>query len=108
MPFDIFASQTSADILKFELDIAWAIKAGVDPVALFAKHKGRFPLWHVKDLNPANKQPARVGTGKVEFKHIFTNSQLSGVEHTFIEQDNAKSIDDPAASVKWLKENIYV
>lgn len=106
--YEYVLGQTNKNEVFMEVDLAWATAAGMDPVDMFKQFPGRFPLWHVKDLDGATKQPARVGTGKVEFKHIFTNSQLSGVQHTFIEQDNAKSIEDPAASVKWLKENIYI
>ena len=44
IPYDVLLSQVSADILKMELDLAWATKAGMDPVKLFKKHPGRFPL----------------------------------------------------------------
>jgi sugar phosphate isomerase/epimerase len=50
-PYNIFLSQTNADEVKMELDLAWAIKGGSDPVELFKQNPGRFPLWHVKDLD---------------------------------------------------------
>jgi sugar phosphate isomerase/epimerase len=46
-------SETDPMLVKMELDLAWAIKAGKDPVAMFKQHPGRFPLWHVKDLDAA-------------------------------------------------------
>ena len=105
--FDYVLANTSKEKVFMELDLAWATAAGQDPVALFKKYPGRFPLWHVKDLDKNTGRPCPVGSGKVDFKHIFTNSQLSGVEHAFIEQDGAKTIEDPASSVQWLKNNIY-
>ena len=105
--FDYVLTNTDKNKVFMELDLAWATAAGQDPVALFAKYPGRFPLWHVKDLDKTTGRPCPVGKGKVDFKNIFSNSKLSGVKHTFIEQDGAKTIDDPASSVKWLKENIY-
>ncbi len=33
------------------MDIYWIKKAGQDPIALFKKHPGRYPLWHVKDMD---------------------------------------------------------
>ncbi len=47
-PFDMMASQISADLLKFELDLAWATNSGVIIPELFQKHSGRFPLFHIK------------------------------------------------------------
>lgn len=106
--FDYVLANTDKKKVFMELDLAWATAAGQDPVALFKKYPKRFPLWHVKDLDKTSGKPCPVGAGKVDFKRIFTNSQLSGVEHTFIEQDGAQTLDDPASSVKWLKSNIYV
>lgn len=104
--FDYVLANTDKTKVFMELDLAWATAAGQDPVALFGKYPGRFPLWHVKDLDKTTGRPCPVGKGKVDFKRIFENSSKSGVEHTFIEQDSAKTIEDPASSVKWLKANI--
>lgn len=106
--YDYVLGQTNKNEVFMELDLAWATQAGMDPVEMFKQYPGRFPLWHVKDIDPATNRPCPVGTGKVNFKRIFENSKLSGVQHTFIEQDGAKTIEDPAASVKWLKANIYI
>jgi len=105
--FDYVLSNTDKNKVFMELDLAWATAAGMDPVALFKKYPGRFPLWHVKDLDKISGKPCPVGQGKVDFKHIYENSKLSGVKHTFIEQDGSKTINDPSFSVQWLKENIY-
>lgn len=105
--FDYVLSNTDKHKVFMELDLAWATAAGMDPVALFKKYPGRFPLWHVKDLDKTSGKPCPVGQGKVDFKHIFENSGQSGVKHAFIEQDGSKSLEDPASSVQWLKANIY-
>ncbi len=104
--YDYVLGQTNKNQVFMELDLAWATEAGMDPVAMFKQYPGRFPLWHVKDIDPTTKKPCPVGKGKIDFKRIFENSSLSGVQHTFIEQDGAKTIDDPASSVNWLLANI--
>ena len=106
--YDYILGQTTKDEVMMEVDLAWATQAGMDPVEMFKQYPGRFPLWHVKDIDPATNRPCPVGKGKVDFKRIFENSSLSGLQHTFIEQDGAKAIDDPASSVEWLKKNVYV
>jgi sugar phosphate isomerase/epimerase len=88
-PFDYILANTDKDMVKMELDLAWATKANQDPVALFNMHPGRFPLWHVKDLDKNTKNPAEVGTGIVDFKHIFDNAKASGMKYFFVEQDGA-------------------
>ncbi len=104
LPFDMMASQISADLLKFELDLAWATKAGVNIPELFKKHPGRFPLFHVKDLNKEQK-PVEVGTGYIDFKPIFAAAKTAGVKHFFIEQDGAPSpVDNLRTSFNNLKK----
>lgn len=105
--FEYVLSHTDKDKVFMELDLAWATAAGKDPVALFKQNPGRFPLWHVKDLDKNTGKPCPVGNGIVDFKYIYANSQLSGVRHTFIEQDGAQKMEDPASSVQWLLKNIY-
>lgn len=101
-PFDLMASQISADILKFELDIAWATKAGVNIPELFKTHPGRFPLWHVKDLNSEQK-PVEIGQGYIKFDPIFKEAKLAGAEYFFVEQDGApKPIENLNNSYKNL------
>jgi sugar phosphate isomerase/epimerase len=88
-PFDYILNNTNKDLVKMELDLAWATKAKQDPVALFKLHPGRYPLWHVKDLDKTNLMPAEVGSGIVDFKRIFENAKLSGMKYFFVEQDMA-------------------
>lgn len=87
--FDYILNNTDKDLVKMELDLAWATKAKQDPVALFKLHPGRYPLWHVKDLDKATMSPAEVGTGVVDFKRIFDNAKESGMKYFFVEQDGA-------------------
>jgi len=88
-PFDYILNNTDKDLVKMELDLAWATKAKQDPVELFKLHPGRYPLWHVKDLDKSTMNPAEVGTGVVDFKRIFDNAKESGMKYFFVEQDGA-------------------
>lgn len=85
-PYDRLLAELNPDI-KMELDLCWATKAGVDPVALFQAHPGRFPLWHCKDLDKNRQGPAPVGTGVVDFPRIFAHAQDAGMQHIFVEHD---------------------
>lgn len=104
-PFDYILSNTGKDLVKMELDLAWATKANQDPVELFRQHPGRFPLWHVKDLDKTTKSPAEVGTGIVDFKRIFDNASESGMKYFFVEQDQApQPLQNVANSYNYLKK----
>jgi sugar phosphate isomerase/epimerase len=97
IPYDWFLSQTNADTVKMELDLAWAVKGGKDPVELFKQHPGRFPLWHVKDLDAKHETVLPVGDGTIDFKRIFENAKIAGMKHFFIEHDMP---EDPFESIK--------
>lgn len=88
-PFDYILSNTDKNLVKMELDLCWATKANQDPVALFNMHPGRFPLWHVKDLDKTTQDPTEVGAGTIDFKRIFDNAAASGMKYFFVEQDGA-------------------
>lgn len=107
LPYDIFLSQISGDLMKMELDLAWATKAGIDPVLLFKKHPGRFPLWHVKDLDAEFKQILPVGQGVIDYKRIFAEAKIAGMKHFFVEHDMpANAFESLAASIKNVNEVI--
>jgi len=94
-------------VMKMELDLCWVTKAGVDPVALFKKHPGRYPLWHVKDIDKDFTGPQPVGTGIVDFKRIFENAKTAGLQHYFVEHDMpADAVQSITTSFNNLKKII--
>lgn len=107
-PFDYILANTDKDMVKMELDLAWATKAKQDPVALFKLHPGRFPLWHVKDLDKVSQQPAEVGSGTIDFKRIFDNAKESGMKYFFVEQDGAPHpIENVTNSYNYLAKLLH-
>ena len=107
LPYDILLSGTDKDLVKMELDLYWATKSGNDPVGLFQKHEGRFPLWHVKDMDKTEKKFfTEVGNGSIDFKRIFDAAKTSGMEYYFVEQDvtPANPLDSITTSYKNLSK----
>jgi sugar phosphate isomerase/epimerase len=102
-PYHLLLEGTQADLVKMELDLAWATKAGVDPVTLFKAHPGRFPLLHVKDISKDFQTLEPVGEGVVDFKRIFANAKLAGTKHYFVEHDMPK---DAFASIATSYKNL--
>lgn len=108
LPYDMLLA-TDKDLVKMELDLFWATKAGKDPVALFKEHPGRFPLWHVKDMD---KTPQRnfteVGNGTIDFKRIFAQARLAGMKYFFVEQDKTPGspFDSIKQSVSYIKRTL--
>ncbi|MDB5142730.1 MAG: sugar phosphate isomerase/epimerase, partial [Mucilaginibacter sp.] len=103
IPYHLLLSDTQADLVKMELDLAWATKAGVDPVELFKAHPGRFALLHVKDISKDFQTLEPVGEGVVDFKRIFANVKLAGAKHYFVEHDMPK---DAFASLATSYKNL--
>jgi sugar phosphate isomerase/epimerase len=103
VPYDMMLSQLDKDIVKFELDLAWAIKGGADPVDMFTKYPGRFPLWHVKDLDASRENILPVGEGTIDFKRIFNTASTAGMKDFFIEHDMPK---DAYASITASMANL--
>lgn len=101
-PYELILSQTDKELVKMELDLAWATKAGKDPVALFKEMPGRFPLWHIKDIKDDLKTITEVGNGVVDFKRIFAAAKTAGLKYYFVEQDAAPGIENVSTSYQNL------
>ena len=49
--YDLLLKFTDPALVKFELDVGWAARAGVNTGDLIRAHSGRFPVLHVKECN---------------------------------------------------------
>ena len=87
VPYDLLLDGTDPELVKMELDLYWITRAGADPLTYFARHPGRFPLFHVKDLDGETGGFVEVGRGIVDFAGAFRRGEQAGVRHYFIEQD---------------------
>lgn len=109
LPYDILLSETDADLVRMELDIYWATRAGYDPVTLFKENPGRYPLWHVKDLaDDADQSFTEVGNGTIDWQRVFKESETAGMEYYFVEQDETPGspFDSIRQSIDYLNRNI--
>jgi sugar phosphate isomerase/epimerase len=110
VPMDVLLKNTQADLVKFELDIYWIKKAGLDPIQFFKQNKGRVPLWHVKDMEKESGDFAPVGDGVIDWMAIFKEEKTAGLTHFFVEQDNHKygtPLENIEKSLKWLRSFDY-
>ena len=95
LPFDVLLEATDPAAVEFEMDLFWITKGNADPLAYFARHPGRFPLVHVKDM-AADGSMVDVGAGRIDWRRIFAAREQAGIRHWFVEHDNPP---DPMASV---------
>lgn len=104
VPYAQFFTEFNPEI-KFELDLAWVTKAGLDPVSLFKLYPGRFPTWHVKDIDAEFKTVLPVGKGVVDFKRLFAHADIAGLEYPFVEHDQpADAFGSLSTSITYLKQ----
>ncbi len=96
--YDVLMDNTDPDLVHMELDLGWVIVAGKDPLDYFKKYPGRFPLWHLKDMNMEEKESTEFGKGGLDIKTMMQNQEASGVKHIFIEQEEYAST--PLESMK--------
>jgi sugar phosphate isomerase/epimerase len=86
----------NADRMGLELDVYWAAKAGIDPVAYQKKWEGRSTLLHCKDMDGGpERRFAAVGEGILDFPAVIRAASL--VEYFIVEQDQS---DDPFHSAE--------
>ncbi len=96
--YDILMDETESDLVHMELDLGWVVVAGKDPLDYFAKYPGRFPLWHLKDMDMVHRESTEFGKGVLDIAKMITNIKASGVKHIFIEQEEYAST--PLESMK--------
>ncbi|MFT3749401.1 MAG: sugar phosphate isomerase/epimerase [Agriterribacter sp.] len=107
--YDVLLKETDSQLVKFELDLYWISYAGMNPVDMFKANPGRFPLWHVKDMdNTPKKFFTEVGNGVIDFKKIFAAADTAGMKHFFVEQDvcPGSPLVSIEKSINYLRKNI--
>jgi len=108
-PYDTLLSTSDKDLVKMEMDMYWMTKAKQDPIAIFNEHPGRFPLWHLKDMdNKPDQMFTEVGNGIIDFKNIFKHASKAGLKYFFVEQDVCPGdpYDSIAKSINYIKTNL--
>jgi len=107
----------NAPHVRFTADTYWLQHAGVDVVAFLEKLRGRVDCVHLKDYQMVAKREnekwrvvptfAPVGEGNMDFHAIIAKMKEIGVEHYFVEQDDAVQYENPldpvGRSIRYLK-----
>lgn len=102
VPFEVLLGETDPEFVAFELDLFWTVKGGHDPVAVFGRAPGRFPMCHVKDMGP-NQTMVEVGAGDIDFAEIFSHRDEASLRYYFVEHDEPA---DPLASIRSSYEHL--
>jgi len=89
--YDVLLNNTDAALVHMELDLGWVIVADKNPMDYFKNFQGRFPLWHLKDMNMAKKESTEFGKGGLDILQMLKQSKQSGMKYFFVEQEEYAS-----------------
>jgi sugar phosphate isomerase/epimerase len=94
--FDVLTRTADPRLVHLELDLYWAWRGTADPVDVIRAHRGRVRQFHVKDMN-IDSGFTDPGTGLIDFRRIFAQSEVAGVREYIVERDDAGTGDrEPA------------
>lgn len=106
--FDRLLKETDPGLVQIEFDIMWSQVAGVDPVSVIGKYKGRIPLVHLKNVSAgvgpqyhekvAREDFQEVGRGVIDIPRVLRAAAAAGAKHYFVEQDQTPG--DPLESLR--------
>lgn len=85
--YDVLLKHTDPNLVHMELDLGWVIVGGKDPLDYFENFPGRFPLWHLKDMNMSEEVSTEFGKGGLDIPAMLAHQKASGVQHIFVEQE---------------------
>jgi sugar phosphate isomerase/epimerase len=86
--YDILTTTADPRLVHLELDLYWSWRGTADPVDVIRAHRGRVRQFHVKDMN-IESGFTDPGTGLIDFRRIFAESDVAGVREYIVERDDA-------------------
>lgn len=96
IPFDTLMANLDKSV-SIELDLYWVTKGNQSAVEFIKKYPGRYPVYHVKDMDHTNEKSFEcVGSGRIDFAEIFKYNKTAGAKHFMLEHDKPA---DPKACI---------
>jgi len=92
--------------MQWEFDVAWAVKAGEDPVAWMKKLGDRISAIHVKDIAPAGQNAdedgwADVGQGTLDWKQLIADAKANTRAHYYVMEH-----DKPSDAIRFARRSM--
>jgi sugar phosphate isomerase/epimerase len=104
MPYKYIIEQTDPTHVQLEVDFYWVARAGVyTPIEIIELAPGRFPLWHIKDMDKVTQDYTELGNGSIDYENLMPDPGRAGLKHYYIEQggnfakDSMSSVAESAA-----------
>ena len=92
--------------LQWEMDLAWVVKAGEDPIAWMNKLGSRITAVHVKDIAPAGQNAdedgwADVGHGTLDWKTLLADAKSKTRAKFFVLEH-----DKPSDAIRFARRSM--
>lgn len=96
LPMDLLLEH--APDMEWEMDVAWVVRGGADPIAWINAHAERITAAHVKDIAPEGEKAdedgwADVGDGVMDWKSLIAALRHAGTDLFVAEHDNPSDWD---------------
>ena len=99
VPIEYLLENIDPEIIDFQIDLYWVVRAGADPVTYFEKYPNRWKIWHLKDMDDQGRF-APVSTGSIDFAKILEYKKKAGMEYYIVEQDQTFDGMEPLESIR--------
>lgn len=110
MPYQYIIEQTDPSQVKLEVDFYWVARAGVyTPKEIIELAPGRFPLWHIKDMDKVTRDYTELGNGSIDYKRLMPDPDRAGLKYHYIEQGGnfaQDSMSSVAQSAQYFKNEL--
>jgi sugar phosphate isomerase/epimerase len=84
--FERLVAATDPELVKLELDTYWAAYAGIEPVELIERYKGRIVSLHLKDMT-LERTFTEIGEGTLDITAYIEAGQATGIKIYIVEND---------------------
>ena len=112
--YDELVRRTDPNLVQFELDCGWAVRAGRDPVEILQRSPGRFPLLHAKGIRKGAAPSTAMGVdavvglghGSIDWQRIVAAAPAADVRHCFLDQEISRGpiLDGLKADYAFLRQ----
>jgi len=111
--YDVILADTDPAAVKLEVDIAWAVLGGEDPLTMIGTHRARIARLHLKDVRSrprpyeisADHLTVAPGSGILDWKSILAAARAAGIPGAYIEVESPylkSPLEDLTAAHAWL------
>ena len=85
---DVLWERTNPDLVRAQLDLGWAEKAGAPALEYWRRHGDRTPTIHLRDYNAETGRICDIGDGFIDPTAVVAQARELGTDWMIYEQDD--------------------